>query len=843
MSSPPLQQHSMWTRRGNNKHDPAAALFEEMNHAARTGSCAGALQASLPVAAPLTHVQHLRGGRYGSAIADASTSQPSFSTGLSLQAATTATTASLPSSGHRSLPLVLPAPLFPTSSAAAPYFYVRPLGSRQAAVGQHHVNRQSRGGSDLVVATQTTHAWGPLTPSSACSSPSSRCNSLPGFANAVHCGAPLNVESGTGHNSPASPSALSQSFGVPTGLGNGVGSGAQGGSHLVTPTATRGTSAAAAAAPVAAPVYVWHNSSSMAGAAPWLRLRRPAGVAAAPATSPCASATCVGGRRGSAAGSGVRTPQNPGSSGAGMLALPPHPSNLLALPEHAHFSTVFGAADEDTTQQSPRLSLTGKDAGGGSVPAMTRAHSYSHQQQQLLSDLLSGVGGASCTLSAPLPLTLVPPLRFARVEAGVYRGAYPVLRNFPYIRRLRLRTIVSLIPEPPTYDLKCFAEAEHIQLHHIQAERAKGEVQLLPSELSEALQLIINKEMHPLYIHCLDGRYVTGLVIMVLRKLLQWDAKVAHAEFQRFTREVQDEVAFIADYTGPLLVPPHLPAWLWGGSLYDAATGQQKRLPSTIRLRLATAVSSGAAATAGGVDAAPGAGLGRVSVSPSGGASSAVGAGPVNSPLGATSAAVSHNPKGTMRGTSGDLRPQAAAPWMHVPQAELVAADGQHYIDVERLPVAQAASGSPPGAAGPMWISLMEPSSIPSTGPASGCGSRCQGTASGDALLQHQRRLPSSSNSNTTPSKGPSASGLLEGRVSALLWTSGAVATSAAVGGSGGIPGGGRVSGSSAGSSGGSSAAAGSSANSGGGAMMGVSGPAATSPSSAARAPKRSHSC
>lgn len=622
----------------------------------------------------------------------------------------------------------------------------------------------------------------------------------------------------------------------------------------------------------------------MAGAAPWLRLHRPASAAAA----------CVGGRRGSAApvtgtnggAGGVGTPQNPGSSGVSMLASPPHPIYSLTLLEHAHLGTVLVATDEDTAQLSSTCSLSGRDTGGG-VPAMTRGLSQPHQPQVPHADPLPG-SAASGPLSAALPLTLVPPFRFARVESGVYRGAYPVLRNFPYIRRLRLRTIVSLIPEPPTYDIKCFAEAEHIQLHHIHAERAKGEVQLLPSELSEALQLIMNKDMHPLYIHCLDGRHVTGLVIMALRKLLQWDAKVANAEFQRFTREVQDEAAFIADYTGPLLVPPHLPAWLWGGSIYDAATGQQKRLPTTMRLRLSIAVSGGAgsaAATAGGAGAAPGAGLGRVSASAIGAASSVTGAGLVNGPLSAASAAVSHKQKGAMRGPGGDLRPQAAAPWMCVPQAETVAADGQHYIDVDRLPVALPLRGILPGAAAPQWISSAEPSPTASTGtlnvqlhltrssahssrspseksnmaglPAAvsaaaaaasstggvGGGSRWQSATSWDALQQHQRRLASSLiHSDTAPSKGPGASGLLDGRVSALLWTSGLIAPSATGGGSSGIPGSGRVSGGSAGGSGGGGGAAGGSASGGGAAVVGVNGPPTASLPPSTRTAKRSYS-
>jgi hypothetical protein len=53
---------------------------------------------------------------------------------------------------------------------------------------------------------------------------------------------------------------------------------------------------------------------------------------------------------------------------------------------------------------------------------------------------------------------LVPPLRFSQVEEGVYRGAYPSLVNQRFLTRLGLRTIVSLLPEPPTADLLQWCE-------------------------------------------------------------------------------------------------------------------------------------------------------------------------------------------------------------------------------------------------------------------------------------------------------------------------------------------------------------------------------------------------
>jgi tyrosine-protein phosphatase OCA6 len=56
------------------------------------------------------------------------------------------------------------------------------------------------------------------------------------------------------------------------------------------------------------------------------------------------------------------------------------------------------------------------------------------------------------------PPPLVPPLRFSLVEEGVYRGAYPSLINLRFLHRLGLRSIISLLPEPPAPHLVQWCE-------------------------------------------------------------------------------------------------------------------------------------------------------------------------------------------------------------------------------------------------------------------------------------------------------------------------------------------------------------------------------------------------
>lgn len=185
---------------------------------------------------------------------------------------------------------------------------------------------------------------------------------------------------------------------------------------------------------------------------------------------------------------------------------------------------------------------------------------------------------------------LSPPFRFAMVESGLYRGAHPTLMNYRFLKRcvclpgpppaahaeltricrrlasLRLATIVSLTPEPPVRDLADFCSHSGIESIHIPCEQFVDAVTLTPRDVARVLevcratgpagrhqgppfltgsgpacpasppQLLIDAGRHPLYIHCLDGSHVTGLVVMCLRKAQRWQVSAFQNEFSRCGR-------------------------------------------------------------------------------------------------------------------------------------------------------------------------------------------------------------------------------------------------------------------------------------------------------------------
>jgi hypothetical protein len=190
---------------------------------------------------------------------------------------------------------------------------------------------------------------------------------------------------------------------------------------------------------------------------------------------------------------------------------------------------------------------------------------------------------------------ICPPLRWNIVEVGISRGGYPLLRNFRHLSRMRLKTIVSLIPEPQSADLVEFAKMAGIELIYIQTNRTGPMAANLQQCLVQAVNVCLNVDKHPVYIHCLDGRRISGLVVLFLRRLQGWTPFSAVAEYWRFQttmrpavpsleieRTSRDLEKFALEF-GDIIVTDKIPRWLWGGNRNTVVIGiKLKYIPPLI---------------------------------------------------------------------------------------------------------------------------------------------------------------------------------------------------------------------------------------------------------------------
>ena len=133
---------------------------------------------------------------------------------------------------------------------------------------------------------------------------------------------------------------------------------------------------------------------------------------------------------------------------------------------------------------------------------------------------------------------LVPPENFALVERGLYRGAFPKPKNFPFLRTLGLRTILSLklekTNEYPAANT-AFNHEHGIQLLMFGMPGNKEPFVDIPEDgIAAALAAVLDPRCHPMYVHCNKGKHRTGCLVGCLRKVQRWSLVAIFEEYRRF---------------------------------------------------------------------------------------------------------------------------------------------------------------------------------------------------------------------------------------------------------------------------------------------------------------------
>eukprot|EP00903_Cladosiphon_okamuranus_P006671 g6513.t1 len=163
---------------------------------------------------------------------------------------------------------------------------------------------------------------------------------------------------------------------------------------------------------------------------------------------------------------------------------------------------------------------------------------------------------------------ITPPFRFGAVEADVFRSAQPTLKNYRFLSRLKLRTVVSIAPEGPMEDETLFCREQASQLVPIQAELYREEAVTVSSQqVAQVLAILVDKSRLPALVHCPDGRVLCGVVLWCLRRLQCWDDRASAAEFARFSCVLPppEVEKFVESFGEEVTIPQSVPRWLWGG--------------------------------------------------------------------------------------------------------------------------------------------------------------------------------------------------------------------------------------------------------------------------------------
>ena len=143
---------------------------------------------------------------------------------------------------------------------------------------------------------------------------------------------------------------------------------------------------------------------------------------------------------------------------------------------------------------------------------------------------------------------LIPPDNFSQVAHGLYRSGFPTKKNFPFLRQLRLRSLVYLCPEEYPASHLAFLASCHAVLYQYPLQGNKEPfIDIPPQLMTTALLHLLTPSSLPLLIHCNKGKHRTGCLVGVFRKTQGWSLASVFDEYRRFSepKERQMDMQFM----------------------------------------------------------------------------------------------------------------------------------------------------------------------------------------------------------------------------------------------------------------------------------------------------------
>ncbi|TPX40591.1 hypothetical protein SeLEV6574_g06541 [Synchytrium endobioticum] len=162
--------------------------------------------------------------------------------------------------------------------------------------------------------------------------------------------------------------------------------------------------------------------------------------------------------------------------------------------------------------------------------------------------------------------SIVPPLNFAMVAPGIYRSGHPNKKNFPFLQKLKLRSILYLCPEDYPSENTEFLTVNDIHLFHVRIAGNKEPFsEIDQNDIAQALVHLLDVRNHPILVHCNKGRHRIGCLVGCLRKLQNWSMTSIFDEYRRFAgtkaRIADQEFIEVFDWNVPYDLK-HAPKWL-----------------------------------------------------------------------------------------------------------------------------------------------------------------------------------------------------------------------------------------------------------------------------------------
>ena len=132
------------------------------------------------------------------------------------------------------------------------------------------------------------------------------------------------------------------------------------------------------------------------------------------------------------------------------------------------------------------------------------------------------------------------------VSRGIYRSGHPNERNFEFLRRLNLKSVLYLGTEDYRANMTSWTAAQNIQTFHLRlAINKEPTAEMDEADVVKALQLILQPQNWPILIHCNKGKYRVGCIVGLVRRLQGWSHTSIFEEYSRFAGTKISDLEFI----------------------------------------------------------------------------------------------------------------------------------------------------------------------------------------------------------------------------------------------------------------------------------------------------------
>jgi protein tyrosine/serine phosphatase len=121
---------------------------------------------------------------------------------------------------------------------------------------------------------------------------------------------------------------------------------------------------------------------------------------------------------------------------------------------------------------------------------------------------------------------------FGRIDDHYFRGAQPRNRDYQDLAALGIRSVITLTSDDTDPNEKALVEKTGMRFYQIPLD---SKIPPTPSELSEFLRIVNDRDNQPVYVHCAAGKHRTGVMTAAYRlSHYGWTAEKAYNEMKQY---------------------------------------------------------------------------------------------------------------------------------------------------------------------------------------------------------------------------------------------------------------------------------------------------------------------